>query len=212
MSAAIALQLGQQAQVGAVERDGSVIHCAIVVNHAMNRAPEPPMRRNNASLLRGPALQSKAVPIPGDRHERQPAPRRTPAHRQGLRAGLHHRPWSSSPGTSYSADDHDVWAQLYERQRERAGRPRQRRVPRGAGRDGHDPARDPEVRRPQRGAARGHRLGADRRGGAAAGAGFLRPPGQPPLPGDLVDPHARTRSTTSPSRTCSTTCSATCRC
>ena len=95
------------------------------------------------------------------------------------------------PWASYSATDHEVWATLFKRQREiLVGRASDEFL-RAQDAMGMTPGRDPEVRRPQPRAARGHRLGADRRRGPAAGTDVLRPPRQPPLPGDLVDPQAR---------------------
>ena len=65
----------------------------------------------------------------------------------------------AQPWDDYTATDHDVWRQLYERQRELlVGRASDEFL---VAQDamGMTPGRDPEVRRAQRRAARGHRLG-----------------------------------------------------
>src|SRR5690606_6899883 len=111
-----ALQLGKDEQVGPVEGDGRHQDSSRVCTQ--QHCASPPMRRNNASRLRanpasvgriGTDAGSSAMNMPKRVEHQMTDKGYVPVYT----TAVVEQPWSA-----YTATDHAVWAQLFERQRQ----------------------------------------------------------------------------------------------
>jgi phenylalanine-4-hydroxylase len=116
------------------------------------------------------------------------------------------------PWARYTATDHAVWGQLFRRQRQILQGRACREFLQGMDAMGISGAQIPkfDALNVHLQKATGWTLIASK--GLLPELAFFEHLANARIPGDLVDPQARTRSTTSASPTSSTTCSAMCRC